>query len=142
MNSTATNSAQNPKGTSRLSRRLLSRKDTVIMLDVSDAIVSRLVWVGKIPTARLARRIQLDAQDLGAFILHSKPRGSSGDRVAELGELGLEMLDLQHVVNLPRVCRLDGNTMDDVEGGEPNANPVPTREKEASRNRGSDRRGP
>jgi len=100
VNSTATNSAQSPKGTSRLSRRLLSRKDTVIMLDVSDAIVSRLVWVGKIPTARLARRIQLDAQDLGAFILHSKPRGSSCDRVAELGELGLEVSDLQHVVNL------------------------------------------
>src|SRR5262249_41848400 len=45
----------------------------------------------------------------------AKPHGSSGDRVAEVGELALEVSDLQHVVNLTRVWRFDGNAMDDVE---------------------------
>src|SRR5262245_17997798 len=102
------------------------------MLDVSDAIVSRLVWVGKIPTARLARRIHLDAQDFGALILHSKPRGCSCDRVVELGELGLEISDLQHVVNLTRLLRVRWQRHGRCRGGERNADAVHTLEKEAT----------
>jgi hypothetical protein len=45
----------------------------------------------------------------------AKPHGSSGDRVAEVGELALEVSDFQHVVNLTRFLAVRRNAMDDVE---------------------------
>jgi len=46
----------------------------------------------------------------------AKPCGCSGDRVEELGELGLEISDLQNVANLTRFLPVRLNAMDDVEG--------------------------
>jgi len=111
------------------------------MLDVSDAIVSRLVWVGKIPTARLARRIQLDAQDLGAFILHSKPRGSSSDRVAELGGTRLGGFGSSTRRQFDPFFGGSTERHGRGRGGERNADAVHTLEKKSSRNRASDSPG-
>jgi len=56
-------------------RRLLTLKETAVVLGTSVATIRRLVTAGKVPIVKLTRRLQVDARDVELLIVRSKERG-------------------------------------------------------------------